>query len=165
MRANCSDVPSSLFLRVCGCLPWAPLPIRQFLKDSHFWSTPACSDGHSPAWRVLPGDVFSEASLEGSSQHPSFHAVSRQCLCSDPTKGTFVPLTTCGLRLHGHGDDMQVFRLLQKRARALFSTLRTEGSSDHVPQGRHRAKAACVRKLPYRPYRLTPISSSPRKTL
>lgn len=40
-----------------------------------------CTPGRTLSWWVLPGDVFSEASLEGGSQHPAFHSVSRQCLC------------------------------------------------------------------------------------
>lgn len=81
---------------------------------------------------------LSEASLEGGSQHLSFHAVSRQCLCcvcSDPTKGTFVPLTTCGLLLHGHGEDTQAFKLLQEHAEDFVFYLMNRGSIYHVLHG------------------------------
>lgn len=96
-------------------LPRAPLPMGQFLTHGHVWSTPACRDGHSlggcsqvmrfqkQVWRVAHSIL-------------PFVWFSRQCLCSDPTKGTFVPLTTCGLLLHGRGEDMQAFRRLQKHA-------------------------------------------------
>lgn len=81
------DIESALFkLFQAGfsygfaCLPWAPLPIRQFLTDSHIWSSPACSGRHSATRRVLPGAVFSATVLEGGLQHPFFCVVSRQCL-------------------------------------------------------------------------------------
>lgn len=77
----------------------------------------SCGAGFN-IWRVLPGDAGSEASWRGlpASFLPfGLWAVPVLCLPSDPTKGTFVPLTTCGLLLHGHGEDTQAFRLLQKR--------------------------------------------------
>lgn len=83
-----------------------------FLTRSHIWSTPAGSDGHSPTRRVLPGAVFSEASLEAGSRHPAFHVVSRwqrsagPCPCPDPTKVTFVSLNHLWFAPHSHGDDM-----------------------------------------------------------
>lgn len=84
------------------CLPRVPLPVGRFLTHSHIWSNPGGSDGRSPTRRVLPGDVFSEASLEAGSRHPAFHVVSRQRLgrvrALTLQKGLLFPLTTCGLR-------------------------------------------------------------------
>lgn len=78
-----------------------------FLMHSHIWSTHSCRQhGRSPTRRVLPGNVFSEASLEAGSWHPVFHVVPRQRSCPDPTKVTFVSLNHLWFAPHSHGDDM-----------------------------------------------------------
>lgn len=57
------------------------LPIGRFSDAQPHLEYSCRQHGRSPTRRVLPGDVFSEASLEAGSGHPAFHVVSRQRSC------------------------------------------------------------------------------------
>lgn len=105
-RVYCSKYFMKALLISLHAFPYLPLSLRHFfflIKENHTWNSLACCDGHWSTWRALRGGEFPEVSLRGGSQHPFLRVVSTQllcCLCSDPTKVTFVPRTTVVQGLH-----------------------------------------------------------------